>query len=114
METTARTDSPADPAAALECQSAHGYIKDKNSYLGRLKDVEGQARGIHKLVEDETYCIDILGQISAVTKALERVALGLLDDHLKHCVIQAAHLGGEAADSKIKQATDAVARFIRS
>ena len=68
----------------------HGYISDKSRYLARLKRIEGQARGIHRMVEEEQYCINILTQISALTSALEGVALGLLDDHLKHCVADAA------------------------
>lgn len=66
------------------------------------------------MVEDEQYCIDILTQVSALTRALQAVALGLLDDHLKHCVLDAAHAGGEDADDKIKEATDAIARLVRS
>ncbi|KAE8765619.1 metal-sensitive transcriptional regulator [Georgenia thermotolerans] len=93
---------------------SHGYISDKKRYLARLKRIEGQARGIHRMVEEEQYCIDILTQISALTSALEGVALGLLDDHLKHCVVDAAKLGGEAADVKIKEASDAIARLVRS
>src|SRR6188768_1449483 len=91
--------------------SHHGYIKDK--YLNRLKRIEGQARGIHKMVEDEKYCIDILTQISALTSALEAVAIGLLDDHLRHCVVDAARLGGPEADAKITEATQAIARLVR-
>ena len=96
------------------CQTAHGYIGDKSRYLARLKRIEGQARGIHRMVDEETYCIDILTQISALTKALEGVALGLLDDHLKHCIVDAAKLGGEQAEIKIKEASDAIARLVRS
>ena len=75
----------------------HGYITDKEKYLNRMRRIEGQARGIHKMVEDEKYCIDILTQISALTSALEAVAVGLLDDHLRHCVVDAARLGGVPA-----------------
>lgn len=91
----------------------HGYITDKDKYLNRLKRIEGQARGIHKMVEDEKYCIDILTQISALTSALEAVAVGLLDDHLRHCVVDAARLGGAEADAKITEATQAIARLVR-
>ena len=91
----------------------HGYITDKAKYLNRLKRIEGQARGIHKMVEDEKYCIDILTQISALTSALEAVAIGLLDDHLRHCVVDAARLGGPEADAKITEATQAIARLVR-
>ncbi|WP_440711706.1 metal-sensitive transcriptional regulator [Herbiconiux sp. YIM B11900] len=92
----------------------HGYITDKEKYLARLKRIEGQARGIARMVDDEKYCIDILTQISALTSALESVALGLLDDHLKHCVVDAVQLGGEEGEAKIKEASDAIARLVRS
>lgn len=92
----------------------HGYITEKEKYLRRLKRIEGQARGIHKMVEEEKYCIDILTQVSAMTSALQAVAVGLLDEHLKHCVVDAARAGGPDADVKIKEATDAIARLVRS
>ncbi|MFJ5692844.1 metal-sensitive transcriptional regulator [Arthrobacter sp. NPDC093125] len=92
----------------------HGYITDKDRYLARVKRIEGQARGIHRMIEEEQYCIDILTQISALTAALRGVALGLLDDHMKHCVLDAAQLGGVAAEAKFKEASDAIARFVRS
>ncbi|MBD2761870.1 metal-sensitive transcriptional regulator [Kocuria sp. cx-116] len=101
-------------ATPAECHATHGYISDKDRYLTRLKRIEGQARGIHRMVDEEQYCIDILTQISAVTSALRNVGLGLLDDHMKHCVLDAAQLGGEAADAKIQEASDAIARFVRS
>lgn len=92
----------------------HGYISDKAKYLARLKRIEGQARGIHRMVDEEQYCIDILTQISALTSALQGVAVGLLDDHLKHCVTDAARAGGEVADAKLAEATQAIARLVRS
>jgi len=94
--------------------SHHGYITDKDRYLNRLKRIEGQARGISRMVDEEKYCIDILTQISALKSALEAVAVGLLDDHLKHCVVDAARAGGDEADLKIKEASDAIARLVRS
>lgn len=108
--------SPADPGVVGEGDepTAHGYITDKDRYLARLKRIEGQARGIHRMVDEEQYCIDILTQVSALTKALESVALGLLDDHLKHCVVDAARTGGPEADAKVKEASDAIARLVRS
>jgi CsoR family transcriptional regulator, copper-sensing transcriptional repressor len=93
---------------------AHGYIKDKDDYLKRLRRVEGQIRGLQRMVDDEAYCIDILTQVSAATKALETVALGLLDDHLAHCVVDAAREGGPDAEMKLKEASDAIARLVRS
>jgi len=106
------TDTALEPPAAGE-HSHHGYITDKDKYLNRLKRIEGQARGIHKMVEDEKYCIDILTQVSALTSALEAVALGLLDDHLRHCVVDAAKAGGEEAEVKLREASEAIARLVR-
>ncbi len=94
--------------------ATYGYITDKDKYLSRLKRIEGQARGISRMVDEEQYCIDILTQISALTSALQAVAVGLLDDHLKHCVVDAARLGGDEADTKIKEASAAIARLVRS
>lgn len=91
----------------------HGYVDDKEALLKRLKRAEGQVRGIHRMVENDTYCIDILTQVSAATKALETVALQLLDDHLNHCVAQATREGGPVADEKLKEASAAIARLVR-
>lgn len=95
-------------------EHTHGYLHDKERYLARLKRIEGQARGIHRMVEEDKYCIDILTQISALTSALEGVAIGLLDEHLKHCVVDAAKEGGAEADEKMKEASDAIARLVKS
>src|SRR5687767_15414042 len=84
----------------------HGYIHRKDDYLKRLRRIEGQARGLQRMVEDEKYCIDILTQVSAMTKALQSVALGLLDEHLSHCVAGAAAAGGREADEKIREASE--------
>ncbi|MBK0419481.1 metal-sensitive transcriptional regulator [Leucobacter sp. CSA1] len=92
---------------------AHGYIDHKDDLLKRLRRAEGQVRGVQRMVEQDEYCIDILTQVSAATKALERVALALLDDHLSHCVAQAARDGGEVAETKLKEASDAIARLVR-
>lgn len=92
----------------------HGYIGNKDEYLRRLKRIEGQSRGLQRMVENEEYCIDILTQVSAMTKALQSVALGLLNEHLSHCVVQAAAAGGPEADRKVKEASDAIARLVRS
>jgi DNA-binding FrmR family transcriptional regulator len=99
----------------MDEQHAHyGYIQSKDDYLKRLRRIEGQARGLQRMVEDEKYCIDILTQVSAMTKALQSVALGLLDDHLGHCVVEAAAKGGPEADAKVKEASEAIARLVRS
>jgi DNA-binding FrmR family transcriptional regulator len=92
----------------------HGYTSSKDDYLRRLRRIEGQVRGLEKMVEDDKYCIDILTQVSAATRALQSVALGLLDDHLGHCVAQAAAQGGEVADAKVREASDAIARLVKS
>lgn len=90
----------------------HGYIGHKEDLLKRLRRAEGQVRGLQRTVEDDTYCIDILTQVSAATKALERVGLSLLDDHLRHCVAAAAEEGGAVADEKLREATQAISRFV--
>jgi DNA-binding FrmR family transcriptional regulator len=91
---------------------SHGYAADKQALLGRLRRIEGQVRGLQRLVEEDTYCIDILTQISAVTRGLQAVAVGLLEDHLAHCVVDAARQGDPTA--KVKEASDAIARLVRS
>ena len=91
-----------------------GYSGTKDDHLKRLRRVEGQVRGITKMVEDDKYCIDILTQVSAATKALQAVALGLLDEHMSHCVVDAARAGGAEQDAKLKEASDAIARLVRS
>lgn len=100
--------------STTDTHAHHGYMSDKDKYLARLKRIEGQARGIHRMVDEEQYCIDILIQISALTAALQGVALGLVDDHLKHCVMDAAKLDPEEGAAKIKEASDAIARLVRS
>ncbi|GAA3228460.1 metal-sensitive transcriptional regulator [Pseudonocardia petroleophila] len=92
----------------------NGYAQDKDAYLKRMRRIEGQVRGIAKMIEDDKYCIDVLTQVSAVTKALEAVALGLLDEHLKHCVTQAVAEGGDIADQKVAEASAAIARLVKS
>ncbi|MBP2326255.1 DNA-binding FrmR family transcriptional regulator [Kibdelosporangium banguiense] len=91
-----------------------GYTGDKEAFLKRLRRVEGQIRGLQRMVENDEYCIDVLTQISAATKALQAVSLGLLDEHLKHCVADAIAQGGENADVKVREASDAIARLVRS
>ncbi len=99
---------------SAKTEHQHGYIQSKDTYLKRLRRIEGQARGLQRMVEEEKYCIDILTQVSAMTKALQSVALGLLDEHLSHCVVDAAREGGREADVKVKEASDAIARLVRS
>ncbi|SFO58585.1 DNA-binding transcriptional regulator, FrmR family [Pseudonocardia ammonioxydans] len=92
----------------------HGYADNKDAHVKRMRRIEGQVRGISKMIESDKYCIDILTQVSAVNKALEAVALGLLDEHLTHCVADAAAEGGAVADEKIQEASAAIARLVRS
>lgn len=91
-----------------------GYSQNKDDLVKRLRRAEGQVRGIQRMVETDIYCIDILTQVSAATKALENVALALIEDHLAHCVAEAAREGGPVADEKIKEASAAIARLVRS
>jgi DNA-binding FrmR family transcriptional regulator len=94
--------------------AVHGYSQQKEDYAKRLRRIEGQVRGIAKMIEDDKYCIDILTQISAVNSALQSVALGLLDEHLGHCVKQAVAEGGDEAGAKLAEASAAIARLVRS
>ena len=105
---------PADPTSAEPVHAHHGYISNQDNYLKRLRRIEGQARGLQGMVSDEKYCIDILTQISAMTSALQSVALGLLDDHLNHCVRDAVATGGTEAEAKLQEASAAIARLVRS
>lgn len=91
-----------------------GYSDNKDDHLKRLRRIEGQVRGISKMVEQDKYCIDILTQVSAATKALQSVALGLLDAHMSHCVVDAARAGGAEQDTKLAEASAAIARLVRS
>jgi DNA-binding FrmR family transcriptional regulator len=92
----------------------HGYTANKDAYAKRMRRIEGQVRGIGKMIDDDQYCIDILTQVSAATKALQSVALGLLEEHLAGCVVDAARAGGPEADAKVKEAAEAIARLVRS
>ena len=92
----------------------NGYVANKEELLNRLRRAEGQVRGIQRMVDEDVYCIDILTQVSAATKALETVALSLLDDHLSHCVSEASAEGGPVADEKLREASAAIARLVRS
>jgi DNA-binding FrmR family transcriptional regulator len=91
-----------------------GYTGTKDDYLKRLRRIEGQVRGVHKMVENDTYCIDVLTQVSAITKALQAVSLGLLEDHIAHCVLDAARESDEAGLEKVREASEAIARLVRS
>jgi DNA-binding FrmR family transcriptional regulator len=92
----------------------HGYSQERDEYLRRLRRIEGQVRGLQKMIEDDRYCIDILTQVASVTKALQGVALGLLDEHVRHCVADAVRAGDETGSAKITEAMTAVERLLRS
>ncbi len=92
----------------------YGYAENKDSYLLRLRRIEGQIRGLQRMVESDKYCIDILTQVAAATRALQSVAIGLLEEHLSHCVADAMAEGGETANAKVREASDAIARLVRS
>ena len=91
-----------------------GYSDDKEAVLRRLRRIEGQVRGLQRMVDEDAYCIDVLTQVSAATRALESVALGLLGEHLSHCVREAVAKGGPEADAKVKEAQHAIERLVRS
>jgi DNA-binding FrmR family transcriptional regulator len=92
----------------------YGYTQDKASYLRRLRRIEGQVRGLQRMIDEDKYCIDILTQVAAVTRALQSVALGLLEEHLSHCVAQAIAEDSDGAAGKVREAADAIARLVRS
>ena len=87
----------------------YGYAHNKDDYLTPLRRIEGQIRGLQRMVEDDKYCIDILTQVAAATRALQSVALGLLEEHLSHCVVDAVAEGGDTADMKVREASEAIA-----
>ncbi|GHE47972.1 hypothetical protein GCM10017673_57180 [Streptosporangium violaceochromogenes] len=91
-----------------------GYTDTRQDHLRRLRRIEGQIRGLQRMVEQDEYCIDVLTQVSAATSALRSFALRLLEEHMAHCVADAAARGGAEAESKIKEASDAIARLVRS
>jgi DNA-binding FrmR family transcriptional regulator len=109
-----------DAAATAVAPHPPGYHDTKAAHLARLRRIEGQVRGLHRMVESDTYCIDVLTQVSAATRALESFALGLLHEHLSHCVSHAIEAGQDsdearaAAEAKIREASDAIARLVRS
>ena len=94
--------------------TVHGYTHRKDDVLKRLRRIEGQTRGLQRMVDDDQYCIDVLTQVSAVTKALHAVSLGLLEDHMNHCVVDAARQGEAEGRAKVDEALGAIARLVRS
>lgn len=91
-----------------------GYSENRDNHLKRLRRIEGQIRGLQRMIEEDKYCIDILTQVSAATRALQSFSLELLDEHLSHCFVDAARAGGAETDEKVREATEAIARLVRS
>ena len=114
MSQATQSTQPETTENQSDHQATRGYLTSKDDYLKRLRRIEGQVGGVAKMVVDDRYCIDILTQISAATRALETVALGLLDDHMRHCVAQAVQQGGDEAETKLTEAREAIARLVRS
>ncbi|MET9364054.1 metal-sensitive transcriptional regulator [Streptomyces sp. NPDC006632] len=104
----------ADRVVTDHDRGVHGYHKQKDEHLKRLRRIEGQIRGLQRMVDEDVYCIDILTQVSASTKALQSFALQLLEEHLRHCVADAAVKGGDEIDAKVEEATKAIARMMRT
>ncbi len=92
----------------------HGYASDKEAYLKRMRRIEGQVRGIARMIDEDVYCIDILTQVSAVKSALQAVSLALVEDHLGHCVVDAARQSPDAGAAKVREAAEAISRLVRS
>ena len=108
------TDHHSTRQTAAEPLSVVGYSANVDAQLRRLRRIEGQVRGLQRMVASETYCIDVLTQVSAVNRALDAFALGLLDQHLAHCVAAAVSAGGSEADEKLAEASAAIARLVKS
>ena len=105
-----------DPATAETAGGPHGYIKakDKQKLQNRLRRIEGQVRGLQRMVDEEAYCVDVLTQVASVVSALEKVGMLLLKDHVEHCVRESIKSGDDQkADEKVEELTAAVERFLR-
>ncbi|MFJ9548951.1 metal-sensitive transcriptional regulator [Streptomyces erythrochromogenes] len=111
---TPGTSHDAGAVVGADTGTVHGYHHQKDEHLKRLRRIEGQIRGLQRLVDEDVYCIDILTQVSASTKALQSFALQLLEEHLRHCVADAAVKGGAEIDAKVEEATKAIARLLRT
>ncbi|WP_454299625.1 metal-sensitive transcriptional regulator [Salana multivorans] len=103
-----------DTTGTAAAPQHHGYHADKDAYARRMRRIEGQVRGIARMIDEDVYCIDILTQVAAATKALQAIAIGLVEEHLGSCVVTAARSSQEEADEKVHEAAQAVARLIRS
>src|SRR2546423_4647114 len=105
------TEARKDTGMATTRRQTPGYVADKDAHLKRLRRVEGQVRGLQRMIEADKYCIDVLTQVSAATKALQAFSLELLEEHLAHCVVDAAQRGGGQAEEKVREASAAIARL---
>ncbi|MGG2465967.1 metal-sensitive transcriptional regulator [Streptomyces sp. RGM 3693] len=103
-----------DTAVENPAPGGHGYAKQKDAHIKRLRRIEGQIRGLQRMLEEDVYCIDILTQVSASTKGLQSFGLQLLEEHLRHCVADAATKGPDAIEAKVQEATKAIERMLRS
>ncbi len=110
----ARASRTAVAESARSGEADRGYSSSKDAHLKRLARIEGQVRGIARMIDEDKYCIDVLTQVSAVTKALQAVSLALLEEHIAHCVAHAVAAGGDEGTVKLKEASDAIARLVRS
>jgi DNA-binding FrmR family transcriptional regulator len=111
---TVAAESPPTASPRTAPQPPHGYTPRKDAHLKRLRRIEGQVRGLQRMIDEDKYCIDILTQVSAATRALQAFSLELLDEHLNHCVLHAAEHGGDEAAAKVAEASAAIARLVRS
>lgn len=105
--------TPEPCCTATHTPEQHGYTGEKDAYLARLRRIEGQIRGLQRMISEDTYCVDIVNQVSAATSALHKVGMSLLDDHLHHCVANAIARGGTEGDDTITEAMQAIARMTR-
>jgi DNA-binding FrmR family transcriptional regulator len=112
--TEAATEGTTGTAGASAAPALPGYHDSKDDVLKRLRRIEGQVRGLQRMVDEDAYCIDVLTQVSAATRALQSVAVNLLDQHLRHCVAEAAARGDRVADERLTEATSAIERLVRS
>ncbi len=114
------TASPGEPATSpsdtksVPATQPPGYTDEKAAFLRRMRRIEGQVRGITRMIEEDVYCIDVITQVAAVTKALQAVSIGLVEEHLGHCVLTAAQSSTEEGNEKLREATEAIARLVRS
>jgi DNA-binding FrmR family transcriptional regulator len=101
------------PRADASSRTARGYASGKDDYLRRLRKIEGQVRGLQKMIEADTWCPDVVTQVASATRALQEVAVGLLNDHLRHCVHDAARRAGSDADAALAEVVGTIRQVVR-